>query len=257
MYRLNFRSSIMLLTLGISLLNISEYTSLELRHSTVSPQSKLFHIDTIPIVYKIDTDTISSYDCDSNKETVELVKRKRTYYEIIDTTYSKDKKTGEQLIQIVKNFAPVPKQNSIHDLYDSSELDTITVFDMPTYEETVSIFPNLPECYILSWGERYYRGSVVLDKEVVRDIFYAEPNVALNDSYARDHDCENPQSVTATISVAPLKGDPKSQNISPDHRSIHPDFISSTYLVSGTKIFVENILVNGQYPVSNLVIQIK
>ncbi len=187
-------------------------------------------------MYAFDTYPVMLND-DNNISTIDTIPEIRHVYEI-DTTTIFDYETYEETVEISKRIVG----------------DTIIVFDKETYTETVSIIPRAHDCYVLLWGDRALGQSFAVSPKEVRKMFR---NKSIKITPIKK-ECEKVTSWSGRIIIVPLKADPRVQDISMSNSKLIEGMIKGDgYLESGTKIFIEKFVVNGDIELSGTVLTIE
>jgi len=142
--------------------------------------------------------------------------------------------------------------------YEKFVTDTISTFDTDTYKETVTFErrvieegpinvdvekisdSNVDQCYILFWNEMSLHQDRQWTVELIKESLQGEIHLA---SIITDN-CERVKSWSARIIVVPAVKDPQVQLVSLSDNKVSENLLNDGYLIPGTKLFFENVTVN-------------
>jgi len=225
--------------------------------------------DTIPLPATktiIQSDTISTFDYDTYVETVEVVKTEVEVIELIDTVIVFDPESGKETISIIKTDIPLDEYKENVKAYNKLtreesgqeetnilSIDTIVMFDYENYEETTSIIERVNPCYTFFWGNGAMSTSHEYSPSYVKSFLYRK--IRLSETYHKE--CGKVESYSCRVVFIPKGKDPKIVVINSENNTIGNGLIPEDYIISGTKIFIEDIKVNEEVAYKSIVITIK
>ncbi len=143
--------------------------------------------------------------------------------------------------------------------YEKYIMDTLTVIDADTYEETVTVKRRVIEegpipddtndandiegdrCYMMFWNNLNLKAERQWTTELIKESLKGEIDFA---SFYTDK-CKSIRSWSLEVIVVPVGKDPQVQELSLDDNMISEKLLNDGYLVPGTRLFFENVTVNG------------
>jgi hypothetical protein len=165
------------------------------------------------------------------KNNVDTIPQVKHVYRV-DTTTIFDYETYEETVEISKTIIG----------------DTIMVFDPDTYTETISIIPRNNDCYVILWGNRAFGGgNTNVSPAEIRKLFR---NKSIKITPIQK-ECDKVTSWSGRITIVPTEADPRVQGISMTNSKVKEDLIKGAgYLNPGTKILLDKFIVNGDIELS-------
>jgi len=237
-----------LLTIALNLFSFEEYY--------VAPSTTIVSTtDSIPLpLLKRVTviDTVVVFDIDSKTENQQIIKHDADYVVTVDTVLVFDYDTKKEKSTVVRREQPLNEyleENNIKGM----RIDTLTIFDNETLEGTRSVYSRIASCYWLEWGNKAFSGSIeLLPKEVVDMI---EGTLTVKSDESANCQVVNTYSLRV-IFVAPKK-DPKVVKFDNDNKDLGQADELIPLIQSNTRIFIEDLSINGADDLEPIVIYVK
>ncbi|MBT8231824.1 MAG: hypothetical protein KJN84_04310 [Bacteroidia bacterium] len=233
-------------------------------HYIVQKESTTAQTEDSPYKTMTIADTVLIFNPDTGEEETQIVKRTVDAVERFDTTVIFDSDTYEETVEVVKTLVPIEKldgknEYDVHLSQSQKEVktygvDTLTVFDSETYEETVSIVNRSNPCYTFLWGSFSFAGTTEMRLETIQKFIFGKASIF---TAGRRGECDEVASYSFRAVVVPTEGDPKVWMMNQENSKILREDLPQAYLKSGTKIFIEDILVNSDYEIPSVVIKIR
>ena len=144
--------------------------------------------------------------------------------------------------------------------YEKYVVDTLTIFDADTYKETVKVerrvleegiindetldYKNktIKQCYVLMWNQKALMQSNKWTVDEIKNALEGEVNLA---NIIHDSCSGRVESWSARCIVVPEEKDPQLQIINSGDPKISDKLFNDGYLVAGTKLFIHDVTVNG------------
>ena len=223
-------------------------------------------IPKLDVYEKSRVDTVTVFDYDTAEETVYTVENIDRYVKVFDTlsvTFDYEKyeetikgqiiemslqeyynKYGKDRFKLMDEYARYMNQK------EGVGKDTIHVFDYDTYEETVSVVNAHEPCYYFAWGNRHFIDSHIVDASLFKKMW--DSNFVI--SALKSDDCEKVEGFSFRMIVVSPEVDPMIIHLDQDRKSVKKLKLKEAFTQKGTKVFFEDIAINGQEAFGPIVI---
>ena len=228
--------------------------------------------DTFPeldIIKQDRVDTVSIFNYDTGEEVVRAVKNTALYIEIMDSTAAFDysnysetisiRRDSIDLYEFYRRFGSerckkIESYLSELDLWDSVELDTMHIFDAETYEETVSVSPRRVDCYSFCWGNYSFSADHTIRIETLRNLLKSKIMIS---GLMDKEECKKVESFSCRVVAVPV-GQPSSLYRVNQKRADFSRIKLTKYpMMSGGRILIEDIKVNGERVLDAIVLRVE
>ncbi len=224
--------------------------------------------DTLPdlkIIKKSIIDTVAVYDNETKKERLVIVKNEAEYVEVIDTLIIFDSSTYEETVKINKFEIPLEEYyknrganrlNYLNDLIlddvkkKDYRIDTISLLDYDSGVFVRSVIHKINKCYTFFWGDYAFSDSHLLSHEEFKEFIFSP--LKMDKTYHKE--CMDVETFSFRIILIPKGKDPRVITVSNSRNSIPSDFIPNDYIIDTTKVFIEDIKVNGEKVLNGIVL---
>ena len=218
-------------------------------------------------------DTITTFDYDTYEEQVEIVKREVDAVEVIDTIVTFNSDTYEEQIQVVKTLVPIEhkKGTKEYDVWmsqkqkntiiikgtDSKEnygVDTVSTLDYDSGEWTQKVVANTNACYGFYWGTRFNN----IDQMTVEDAIANLTSKIQILKLRKDEACEPVKKISGRITFKDSsdKLEPITFAFNNMESKIGINDDVKKRITKGSKIYIDNLKVNGKIKLKGKIITI-
>ena len=226
--------------------------------------------DTIPdlkVIERESIDTTTVFDHDLGEERVIVVKNIGEYVEVIDTIVVFDASTYEETVTIRRNEIPIhdyykKRARSRYDEYAKSlskemkeknyRIDTIALMEYETGAMIKSVVHKINECYTFFWGDYAFSDSHSMSHKDFKKIINAK--IRLDKTYNKE--CPDVNEYSFRVVIITEDKDPKIVSVNNSRERIHPMILNEDFITDSTKLFIEDIKVNGDKILNGIVISL-
>ena len=207
------------------------------------------------------SDTIMVYNSETGKEEEKVVSREVDAILKIDTIVTFDYETYEETVRIERSYVPVDYANDKHIQFDDQKVnrksygvDTLSTLDFETGEWKNEIIQRIDPCYNFFWGNRILTSVQEISVAKAEDLIKQKLEIL---KVSKDESCERANSFKGRIVIVPPKKDPVVFRFNSRNNKLPNTLNVKSNLVEGTKLFIDNLEVNGSIKMDGVVITIK
>ncbi len=236
----------------------------------------LVQMDTFPglkIIERERIDTVSIFDYDTGEERITVVKGVGDFIRVVDTLNGWNPKTKERAKIIDKKEISIQEyyelygaerckvaENYLKELAfeiskdESRKIDTLKSFNYNRFSETIKVMKTVSPCYIFKWGYYYFDGLGTMSMSTFRELVDSELNFKMH--VLDSEKCEDVQDFSFRMVFLPVGQLPDVFKISSKRKRL-PILKSIDYpLMSGGRILIEDIKVNGERVLDAIVLRL-
>ena len=229
--------------------------------STSLFSNSVTQLDSFPelkIIEKHRIDTVTIFDYDTQEEKVTVVKNISEFVAIIDTTVTFDYNKYEETVTVRRDTISLyeyykrygsERCNAIEkylkslDLWKEGDLDTTHVIDAETYVETVSVAPDRDDCYSFCWGNYCFSADHLISKATLNELLKSTINVS---GLMGKDECKKVESFSCKVIFIPVGQPSISAKVRTKMNDMSRRKILNYPMMSGSRILIEDIEVNGE-----------
>jgi len=210
-------------------------------------------------------DTVTTFDSETYTETVQIVKREVDALVITDTVVVFNYDTYEENVHIVRSFTPIEELDSkyLNALREQSDQfkgdfgkDTISTLDYDTGDWTSKVVYRSNLCYGFYWGDKFNNVDILKVKDAMSSLTSEIQVLKFN---KKSSECNPIENFKGRMVFVPEdeKIDPMVFYFSNINSKIGNNNGVEKYMIRGTKIYIEDLIVNDEIQLKGKVITIK
>ena len=227
-------------------------------------------VDTLPdlkVITKTTVDTVAVFDAESGEEKIVVVKNNAEYVEMIDTMVVFDASTYTEKLSIKRTEIPIQdyykkRAENRFNKYSKAlqeemsmnnyRVDTIAFKEYNTGVMITSVVHKINDCYTFLWGDYAFSDSHRMPYTDFQKILNS--SIRLDKTYNKE--CTDISEFSFRVVVISEAKDPMVFSLNNSRNKISPMLLDKDYLSSSSKLFIEDIRVNGEKVLNGIVISL-